>query len=317
MTVNRPEIHEAANIFPLAEECLAELAEDIKTNGQQVPIERIGGKIVDGRRRLLACELAGVTPRFRDVEVADPVAYVLSLNLHRRHLTTSQRAMVADRVRELYDERAKERQREGGKEAGKGRAKQVVENLPQPIDAGKGHKKNSVENLPPSSDTGKARDQAGKVMGVSGATVDCARKVRRDGVPELAKAVDEGRMSVSYAAKLVGEPEEVQKREAAMPARPRRSRVPSPEGVKESREEARVEEVAATVDPGEAACDVRSEEVAPEKPAEPGTIKVQGVGILRANEAINCLMRIPKHDALRGRGLRVVADWIRQSLRGV
>jgi len=45
------------------------------------------------RQRYLACSRAGVEPKFRDVEVADPITYVLSLNLHRRHLTPSRRSL--------------------------------------------------------------------------------------------------------------------------------------------------------------------------------------------------------------------------------
>ena len=42
---------------------------------------------------------------------------------------------------------------------------------------------------------------------------------------------------------------------------------------------------------------------------EPG--KFRGVGVLRANEAIDALKRIPKNDALRKRGFQIVSDWIK------
>ena len=80
--------------------------------------------------------------------------------------------MVGARAREMYDRQAKERQ-QAGQQAG-----------------GRGHKKNSVENLPPSSDTGKARDHVGKVVGVSGKSIDHATKVLHNAVPEVIKAVD-------------------------------------------------------------------------------------------------------------------------------
>jgi ParB family chromosome partitioning protein len=48
-------------------------------------------------------------------------------------------------------------------------------------------------------------------------------------------------------------------------------------------------------------------------PEEPPDKKVQGVGVVRANEAINFLMRIPKNDALRKRGFQIVTDWIRHN----
>jgi hypothetical protein len=37
------------------------------------------------------------------------------------------------------------------------------------------------------------------------------------------------------------------------------------------------------------------------------------VGVLRANEAIDCLMRIPKNDAHRKRGFQIVTDWIKHN----
>ena len=198
------EFHPAANIFPMDQENIGQLAEDIRKNGQQVPIEIMDGKILDGRRRWVACGIAKVVPMTREVNPADPVVYVLSLNLHRRHLNPSQLSMVAARARDYYDEQAKERMKAGGGDHKSAKAKSGKENLPYPVDAG------------------QSRDAAGKAVGVSGKSVDHATRVLKKGEPELIAAVDEGRMAVSTAAILATEPPEVQKEEATKPHRNRK-----------------------------------------------------------------------------------------------
>jgi hypothetical protein len=65
------------------------------------PIVIFEGKILDGRNRYKACELANVEPIYRPYFGDDPLEYVVSLNLHRRHLTTSQKAMVAVEITNL------------------------------------------------------------------------------------------------------------------------------------------------------------------------------------------------------------------------
>lgn len=105
-------IHPAANLLPLMlDEELQALAADIKRHGQREPIRLLDGQVIDGRHRLEACKIAGVKPvclELADSSVDDPVEYVLSLNLHRRQLTTGQRAMIAaDRqICRLTDEQA-------------------------------------------------------------------------------------------------------------------------------------------------------------------------------------------------------------------
>lgn len=95
----RIEAHPDAAIFPMmsADE-LAELAADIKENGQRFPII-IGTHenrevIVDGRNRYEACEMAGVEPKFEKLNGHDPKAFILSVNINRRHMTVGQRAMA-------------------------------------------------------------------------------------------------------------------------------------------------------------------------------------------------------------------------------
>src|SRR5690606_28899225 len=91
-------MHPLAELFPvMADDELEALAADIKANGQRDPIVLFDGKIVDGRHRYRACRRAGIEPKFTtfDGADADVLAFVASRNLHRRHLTESQRAMIA------------------------------------------------------------------------------------------------------------------------------------------------------------------------------------------------------------------------------
>ena len=93
------ESHPIANIFPMmSNEALIELSKDITSNGLGIPILLYEGKILDGRNRYQACDLAGIEPEYTEYEGDDPLGYVLSLNLHRRHLTASQRAALAVEV---------------------------------------------------------------------------------------------------------------------------------------------------------------------------------------------------------------------------
>ena len=90
--------HPASNLFPLLRgEPFDALVRDIKEHGQQEPIYRFGGKILDGRNRLRACEKLGVEPWFEDLtkdQCPDPFAMVMSLNFHRRHLEQKESGKV-------------------------------------------------------------------------------------------------------------------------------------------------------------------------------------------------------------------------------
>lgn len=93
------QVHPDAELFPMMpEDELATLAADIKENGQVQPIilGDLDGKevIVDGRNRLKACEIAGVEPKFQKINGQDQKAYILSVNVNRRHMTAAQRAMA-------------------------------------------------------------------------------------------------------------------------------------------------------------------------------------------------------------------------------
>lgn len=87
--------HPLADRFPmLPDEELARLVDDIRENGLRVPITlNIDGLILDGRNRYAACLAADVEPVFEVYEGDDEAAFVLSVNVTRRHLTTGQQAM--------------------------------------------------------------------------------------------------------------------------------------------------------------------------------------------------------------------------------
>nr|WSX75902.1 ParB N-terminal domain-containing protein [Streptomyces sp. NBC_00899] len=80
----------------LDEEELQALAESIRDLGQLQPIVvDAQERILDGRNRLKACEIAGVAPQFSTYDGDDPDGFALSVNLRRRNLTKGQVAMVA------------------------------------------------------------------------------------------------------------------------------------------------------------------------------------------------------------------------------
>jgi hypothetical protein len=85
----------------LGEAELNELADDMLEHGQREPIWLYDGKILDGRNRYRACLLKGINPHIMETRVADPVAFVTSANLHRRHLDPGQRAMIAAKLATL------------------------------------------------------------------------------------------------------------------------------------------------------------------------------------------------------------------------
>jgi ParB-like chromosome segregation protein Spo0J len=67
------------------------LIAEIKAYGLRDPIVRYQGKIVDGRNHFRACELTGVKPKFTDYSGNNALDYVVSRNVHRRHVGESQR----------------------------------------------------------------------------------------------------------------------------------------------------------------------------------------------------------------------------------
>jgi hypothetical protein len=86
--------HPLSAAFPaMSAEDFAALEQDIEANGQREPVIVFEDMVLDGWHRYRACSNLGIKPQqFSFAAGKDPVAFVLSQNLHRRHLTASQRA---------------------------------------------------------------------------------------------------------------------------------------------------------------------------------------------------------------------------------
>jgi ParB-like chromosome segregation protein Spo0J len=162
------EFHELAGLFPMmtGDDAKA-LGDDIKANGQHEPIIMFEEKILDGRNRYLECIRVGVKPTFRPYLGDDPTAFVVSLNLKRRHLDETQRAMVAKKI--------------------------------ETVKHGGDRKSDQDANLHVD------RATAAKMLNVSERSVANASTVIEKGTPDLVSAVEQGKVSVSAAADFAKE----------------------------------------------------------------------------------------------------------------
>jgi ParB-like chromosome segregation protein Spo0J len=183
--------HEAAAIFPMmAEAELHTLADDIKRNGQVQPATLYQGKVIDGRNRQAACKLIWKQTTYQEwTGTGSVVEWILSANLHRRHLTDSQRAVVAAKAKAAFEVEARERSRA---------------NLQQ--------NKGSTEGLDPAPRCeGKSAERAAQMLQVSVDTTKKAAKVLKLGAPALVTAMESGAVSIDAAAAVATLPPEEQR----------------------------------------------------------------------------------------------------------
>ncbi len=166
--------HPAALLLPqMTDDEYAGLKADIAANGQRHPVVVHLGLVLDGRHRLRACEDLGIDPKFEDFTGGDPIAFVLSANVHRRSLTASQRAAVAVEAEALFAEQATKRMKAG-------------------------KKTNPAADLP----QGQALDHAAKATGASRRSAQNAKAVKAAD-PETFEAIKRGEVTVDRAAKQV------------------------------------------------------------------------------------------------------------------
>jgi ParB-like chromosome segregation protein Spo0J len=99
MTELRP--HPLCETFPLMTgDNFQALVKDIARHGLREPIMLFEGLVLGGRNRYAACQQAGVEPQFSEYTGHDSLAYVISRNVHRRHLTRDQRLQVIEALKD-------------------------------------------------------------------------------------------------------------------------------------------------------------------------------------------------------------------------
>lgn len=169
------EYHELSNIFPLMQDAEFDaLKADIKQNGLIEPIwiDR-DGKIIDGRNRHRACIETGVSEKFRTYEKSDVLGFIIGLNLHRRHLNETQRAVVACNISNL-----------------------------------KNGQRATFANL---QSTPVTQSKAAEMLNVSPRTVATVKAVEKE-APELLEKMERGEITAHEASKKVAEKKRTQER---------------------------------------------------------------------------------------------------------
>jgi ParB-like chromosome segregation protein Spo0J len=166
MTQYKP--HRLAGLFPpMSAQEFEGLKADMATQGQVEPIAVRDGWIYDGRHRYRACVDLGLDPIVTELAPdCDVVALVLSKNLHRRHLTESQRAMIAGKLAKLNVGRP---------------SKEIAQICANTL------------------------EQASDMLNVGKRSVTSAKQVLDAGSEEIIEAVESGKLPVSFAAKFVTE----------------------------------------------------------------------------------------------------------------
>jgi N6-adenosine-specific RNA methylase IME4 len=227
-------VHPLAELFPLIEgdEFLA-MAEDIREHGVRDRIELLDGAILDGRNRynvLLHLAETGevlgpgwghragepLEPEHLEPDNAwfhkfnrnvdgDPLPWVLSKNLKRRHLDESQRAMVAAKLKTMNVGRPPSRDFE-----------------PAP------------DHIPPIG--GISAQAAAAMLNVGTRSVERAAAVLKDGAPDLRHAVEQGHVAVSTAEAIATLPQDEQ---ASIIARGEKEILAAAKGIRARQRQAR------------------------------------------------------------------------------
>jgi len=197
MKVFDKESHRFADIFPMIEgEQLEQLKEDIKEHGLLQPIVMFEGKILDGRNRYKACKEIGLIPKEEEYLGKNPLEYVISLNLKRRHLKPDQRAVLAQEVMPMLEEEARKRQMR----------------IPE-----------SVREKFPTQNKGRPSEHAGKLFDVNEKYIRDIKKLKEQGKETTIEEIKLGHKSLvdvkkeARIEKLVAQRKEIEETVLAQP----------------------------------------------------------------------------------------------------
>jgi hypothetical protein len=196
------QIHPAAELFPLMEgEEFESLVASIKEQGLREAIwVTADGQLLDGRNRVRACHAAGIEPTRRTFTGGDPVAFVMALNMERRHLTVGQRALVALKLVPMYQTEAAKRQA-------------------QAVGKPRGEKASVSADLHQQTRQ-RSTQQAGLAAKVSGRAVAQAKRVAEH-APDLVAKIESGKLALDRADRIVRDRDSAERRAAKATAQQR------------------------------------------------------------------------------------------------
>ena len=170
------ERHPISKVWPdLSDEAWNALCDDIERNGVRVPkIVIHEGMVLDGWHRLETCRALGDDwvdkLRVEHYKGGDPLAFTASLHVHRRQMSTGQKALIAADLSE--DSKA------GGDRRSENHSTTLLNGLTQ--------------------------SRAAELLDVSLGSIGKAQRLRRE-APELAEAVRQGEITLSAAHKQISD----------------------------------------------------------------------------------------------------------------
>jgi hypothetical protein len=165
---------------PLTEEAKTKLRALVRTQHQTMPPGILfEGKVLDGWHYYRICLEEHIKPEFETPEIADPLEFVVRRNEGRRHLTTGQRAVVAERMANW---------------------KHGTNQYQKKVDF-------RIRN---STSGKKALKEAASLNKVGLTSVTEVRHAKENGIPEIYKALEDGKLKPYRADEIAALPKDQQ-----------------------------------------------------------------------------------------------------------